>query len=394
MTWWGNTVRDERTIKTAKLYESKNPGVTIDTETTGWGGYWDKVNTQAASNNLPDIMQHDWAYITQWANRNQLLDLTPYAQNGTIDLSKISESALSSGRINGKLYAISMGTNAYGVTIDPAVLEKAGIGTIDSTTWTWKDYERIALTVFEKTGIQTLPFSPTSPYNVLENMVRQTGKPFYNADGKSLGFTDPAIVKEFFDIQLRLKAAGALLAADEAFITASMEEEPFVKGKTWNEFVYSNQLVAEAAAARRPIAELLLPKIDNSQRFGTYLKPSQFFSITAKAKNPDLAAKVLNFYLNDKEANDILMAERGVPIPDDVRAYLAPKVDPMMKVAFDYVTLASTNSSPMDNPDPPAAGEVMASIRDITVRVLSGQLDSTAGATQLMTSCNKILSGQ
>jgi multiple sugar transport system substrate-binding protein len=339
-------------------------------------------------------MQHDWAYITQWANRNQLLDLTPYTQNGTIDLSKVSESALSSGRINGKLYAISMGTNAYGLTVDPAVLDKAGIGAIDSTTWTWKDYERIALTVFEKTGIQTLPFTPTSPYNVLENMVRQTGKPFYNADGKSLGFTDVAIVKEFFDIQLRLKAAGALLPADEAFITATMEEEPFVKGKTWNEFVYSNQLVAEAAAARRPITELILPRIDNPQRLGTYLKPSMFFSITAKAKNPDLAAKVFNFYLNDKEANDILMAERGVPIPDDVRAYLGPKVDPMMKVAFDYVTLVSANSSPMDNPDPPAAGEVMASIRDISVRVLSGQLDSTAGATQLMASCNKILSGQ
>lgn len=98
LTWWGNTVRDEQTLKAAELFKSKNPGVSIDAETTGWGGYWDKVNTQAASSSMPDLMQQDYAYIGQWADRNQLLDLTPYISNGTIDVSKIPESVLASGK--------------------------------------------------------------------------------------------------------------------------------------------------------------------------------------------------------------------------------------------------------------------------------------------------------
>ncbi|MDR0583461.1 MAG: extracellular solute-binding protein, partial [Treponema sp.] len=67
LTWWGNTVRDEQTLKVVELFKSKNPGVNIDTETTGWGGYWDKVNTQAASGSAADLMQQDYAYIGQWA---------------------------------------------------------------------------------------------------------------------------------------------------------------------------------------------------------------------------------------------------------------------------------------------------------------------------------------
>jgi multiple sugar transport system substrate-binding protein len=129
------------------LFKSKNPGVNIDTEATGWGGYWDKVNTQAASGAAADLMQQDYAYIGQWASRNQLLDLTPYIQNGVLDVSKIPDAVLASGRINGKLYGILAGTSAFGIVYDPAVLQKAGIPAIDSKTWTLKDFETTARTI-------------------------------------------------------------------------------------------------------------------------------------------------------------------------------------------------------------------------------------------------------
>ncbi len=67
LAWWGgNPTRDERTYKAVEMFEAKNPGVTIETETTGWSGYWDKMNTQAAAGSLPDLMQHDYAYMLQW----------------------------------------------------------------------------------------------------------------------------------------------------------------------------------------------------------------------------------------------------------------------------------------------------------------------------------------
>ena len=285
LTWWGNTIRDEQTLKAVELFTEKNPGLTIDTETTGWGGYWDKVNTQAASSSMPDLMQQDYAYIGQWASRNQLLDLTPYINDGTIDVSKIPGVVLSSGGINGKIYGIPLGSTAYSMVYDPAVLQEAGIPAVDSTTWTLKDFEKIAETIYQKTGVKTLPFDPVDPVPPFENFIRQTGDSLYSPDGKQLGFTGTAVLKEFWDIQLRLLDKGILITASEAFVQASMEEDALSQGKSWNKYIWNSQISAAANAAGRPLDLLFLPRIDSYQRPGTYLKPSMFFSIAAKAEN-------------------------------------------------------------------------------------------------------------
>ncbi|MDR2095286.1 MAG: extracellular solute-binding protein [Treponema sp.] len=333
LTWWGNMVRDEQTAKVAELFKSKNPGVTIDLETTGWGGYWDKVNTQAASGSTADLMQQDYLYIGQWASRGQLLDLTPYIQDGTIDVSSIPASVVDSGKIDGKLYGIPLGTTIYCLAVDPAVLEKAGIPKIDSTTWTWKDFERIAETVYQKTGVQTVPFGASDVFPDAENYVRQSGVSFYAPDGKKLGFSDSALLKEFWDMELRLLDKGILIPPSESFIEMSQEESPLPRGRSWVMALWNTQVVANTNAAGRPLELLFTPKIERYKRPGAFLKPSMFFSITAKAENPSLAAKFLNFFLNDPEANDIISGERGVPVVASVRDALNAKLSPPQKAA-------------------------------------------------------------
>jgi hypothetical protein len=51
--------------------------------------------------------------------------------------------------------------------VDPAVLRLAGI-TIDDTTWTWADFERIAIEIFQKTGMQTMP--PKEFHQIFEHI--------------------------------------------------------------------------------------------------------------------------------------------------------------------------------------------------------------------------------
>ena len=390
LAWWGNPTRDERTYKAVEMFQAKYPDIKIDTETTGWGGYWDRLNTQAAAGSLPDLMQHDYAYMLQWVTRNQLKDLTPYVQKGVIDLSKVNESFLSGGRVDGKLYGISLGTNAVCLTYDPAILARAGIAEPNSATWTWEDFERIALEVYRRTGVQTIPFFTTDPKVGFDNMIRQTGAATF---GKTtgLGFTDPAVLREFFAIQLRLLDAGALIRPEVAFVSVSPEESDFAKGRSWVEFIWSNQFVSTQAAANRPLKLALLPNIKNATAKGTFLKPSMFFSIPASAENPDAAAKFLNYFLNDLAVNDYLMGERGVPIPDDVRANMAGKVDPVNKQIFEYISLASTNSGPIDPPDPPAAGEFLKMFRDVTQEILHKRVSLNDGVSRIMTRGAQIL---
>ncbi|MDR1635971.1 MAG: ABC transporter substrate-binding protein [Treponema sp.] len=391
--WWGNTVRDERTVKVAQLFMEKNPGVTVETEPTAWDGYWTKLNTQAASGALPDLMQQDYAYINQWFNRNLLEDLNPYTQSKVIDLSKWADSAVASGRINGKLIALNLGTNAWGMGVDPAVLQKAGV-TIDDVNWTWKEFEQIALTIFQKTGVQTHPFSAHK--QLVEFWARELGYSYYSADGKTMGWSSiPGEIKEWLDINLRLKAAGALYNPEESFLQVTMEEEPFSRGKTWNAYYWSNQHVGHINAAKRNVIYIMHPNNPNLARpykkFGTYLKPSQFISMLSTSPSKDLAAKFVNFFVNDLEANSILLAERGIPVPTDVRDHLAPKVDPQMKTLFDYIGKVTPYTSPIDPPDPARAGEAEDAMRKVVLQCLLGQFSSTQAAEEMLKAAHEIL---
>jgi multiple sugar transport system substrate-binding protein len=370
----------------------KNPGVTVETEPAQWDGYWPKLNTQAAAGSLPDIMQQDYMYIAQYNDRNLLVDLNAYAQKGVIDLSTWSDSGLASGRLGGKLIALSLGTNAWGIGVDGEVLKKAGV-TIDDTKWTWKDYEQAALTIYQKTGVKTMPVNEF--HQVFEHLVRQAGKPFFAANGKSVGFADNAsLIKDLLDMHLRLKAAGALYDPADGFIMGrAMEEEPISTGKTWNAFYWSNQHIGHLNAAKRPLDYYISPTVSgNKAPYGTYLKPSQFISILSTSKSQDLAAKFVNFFVNDLEANRILLAERGIPAPSSVREDLSPRVDANMKYLFDYITKVSPFTTPIDPPDPATAGEVRDVMRPILLQCLTGGLSSDAAVTQMIQAANAVLS--
>jgi multiple sugar transport system substrate-binding protein len=391
LAWWGNPTRDERTIKASELYMQQHPEVKIETETTGWSGYWDKMNTQAAAGSLPDLMQHDYAYMLQWVNRNQLKPLDAYVKSNVIDLSDVNPSFLESGKVNGKLYGVNLGSNAVCLTYDPAVLKAAGIPEPDDTTWTWDDFERIALTIYQKTGVKTMPFFATDPKVGFDNLIRQSGAATYASDGKGLGFTDSSVLKEYYAIQLRLLEAGALIDPEVAFVNTTPAESEFAKGRSWVEWLWSNQFVAYQAGANRSLKLALLPQIKNPVKKGTFLKASMFFAIPASAKNPDEAAKFINAFTNDIGLNDILMGERGVPIATKVREHMSGKLDEVNQEIFAYIGHAAENSSAIDPPDPPKSGEFLKMFRDQSMAILMKQVSLDEGVKTIMEKGNQIL---
>ena len=390
--WWGNPTRDAQTVQVAKMYMAKNPNVTIETESTSWNGYWDKMAVQAAASNLPDIIQQDYSYISQYAEKNLLLDLTPYVKSKKIDLTNVPNSFISGGKVKNKLYGINLGTNAWAIIYDPAVLEKAGIAA-PKPDWTWTDFEKISTEIFKKTGVQTQVFLPSNPIVMFENMVRQTGKSLYNPkNGTSLGFTDSKILISFYEIQLRLLKTGVLIKPDEAFVATTPQETPFAQGRAWLEYVWTNQVVAYATAAKRPIAIAVTPKITNSKRPGTYFKPAMFFSVSKMSANKDEAVKFVNYFINSIEANKVLLGERGIPMVPNVRTALKDIVDPVNRQIFDFIELVGNKLvSPIDPADPPGAGEVMKAFRNIDQEVLYGSTAPKDAAVKFMKQANEIL---
>src|SRR2546423_8597702 len=81
ITWWGSQSRHDRTIKVIQMYMAAHPNINITYEFANFNDYWTKLNTAAAGGQLPCVMQHDYAYVAEWANRGLLLPLDDYYKN-------------------------------------------------------------------------------------------------------------------------------------------------------------------------------------------------------------------------------------------------------------------------------------------------------------------------
>jgi len=137
-SWWGSQDRHDRTLGVIKLFEEKYPNVKIQPEFLGAGEYFQKLDVQAAAKNLPDVIQQSGECIL-YAEKGLLLNLDPYVEDNKLDLTHASESEISQGRYNGKLYAANNGNNSYGYAYDPELFKKAGVEE-PKPNWTWEDY--------------------------------------------------------------------------------------------------------------------------------------------------------------------------------------------------------------------------------------------------------------
>ena len=394
-TWWGNQTRNERTQAALDLYSEQNPGVTFDTQPAEWNDYWTKLSTLAAGNSLPECLQMDYSYLAQYVAADLLVDLTPYVEDGTLDVSNVSQSILDAGSIDGKLYAICAGMNAPSLFYNKTLLDSLGITVKDNMTI--DEFEAVAREVYEKSGVKTdLPYSAGDNYLPYAMRSHDVVK-LFNED--SLNVTDAASLVPGFQIYEDGVKDGWIIGADvHAELTSnSVEQSPLVyfsseATQSWCGFFWSNQLSAMVAAAPEGMEIGITTWPSENPQKSNFLKPSQFFSIAETSQNKEEAAKFLDWFTNSVECNNILLAERGIPVNSDVAEAIKPNVDENSQKVFDYIAEVSKIATPIDDPDPSGKGEVEAQAKTIVENLRYGDTDAAGAAEEFVTTSQKILS--
>ena len=308
LAWWGGQPRHDYTLEVIKMYEAKYPHVKIEPEYASWDDYWKKLAPQAAANELPDIMQMDLSYLAQYGGKGQLEDLNGY-MGTAIDVSNISDSAVSGGNLNGKLFGFNLGVNALQVHYDPVLLKKIGVDSLDPN-WTWDDY----LALGQKAADAGLYFETgLRPEVFFGYYLRQNGQQLYADDGTQLGYTDDKLFVDFFNMTTNMVKMGASPTPDVSAQVKGAEDDPMVKGKAVSIFQWSNQYVGVRQVADRPIEMHPLPGPNGKE--GLYLKPSMFFSVSKNSEQKEEAAKFIDFFVNDVEANKLINGDKGFQYP-------------------------------------------------------------------------------
>ncbi|MBD8068193.1 ABC transporter substrate-binding protein [Bacillus sp. PS06] len=386
IAWWGAEPRHDYTLKMIELYEELNPHVKIQPEYASWDDYWKKLAPQASAGQLPDIIQMDLSYIIQYGNNNQLADLAPYLGN-EIDTSDLSQNFIDGGKIGDKYYGMNGGVNALSFQYDPEALQKIGVDKIDEN-WTWDDYKVMADKAVEN-GIYFENGPGTAPDVTFNYYLRSHGERLYSEDGTKLGYEDDQLFVDFYKMYADMVNKKAVQSPDESAQVKGLEDDPVVKQQSIGLFQWSNQLIGIQSAANRPIEIVGLPG-PNAEK-GLFLKPGLLWSIANNSENKAEAAKFIDFYTNNIEANKLMLGDRGVPGSPKVQEALLPLLSEPQKQVFNYVAWVGENSSPYSGPDPAKAGEIISLLRNITEQIAYGVIEPEEAATQFREQADSIL---
>jgi multiple sugar transport system substrate-binding protein len=393
LTWWGSQSRHDRTIAVIEMYEAENPDIDIVYEFSSFADYWTRVNTQAAGGEIACVMQHDYAFIAEWQSRDLLVPLDDFAASGAIDVSTIDQLSLDGGSIDGSLYGISLGSNSQSIMIDVDMVAEAGLE-MPAFDWTWADFETFAVALHDALGVWAI--GPSLDDEALwKSLYLGYGEWAFNDEGTALGYENDQPLIDHFNMILRLQDAGVIpTAAEGAEIDPGPEAAPLVTGAAAMDYRWSNQVVAVASAAGegRNFALVPLPRPVGGVS-SNYIKPSMFFTITAGCAVPEAAAAFINWFTHDLEANEILLAERGVPVASEVREHLLPLMDSVSASTFEFLEAVALDASAIRPPDPAGWADIRDNIYGplFVDPVLYGQISVEAGVALLREEANAVL---
>lgn len=385
--WWGSQARHDLTVQAINLFMEKNPDIKVEVEFTDWGGYWSKLATQAAGGLVPDVIQMDYAYITQYAQNDILEDLTPFIKSGEMNISNISDTMMASAKVGEGTYAMPCGGTAPILMYRKDVLDQAGV-TI-SMSPTESEFADIMQKVYDATGRTN--GSESSWDNGLRTVLRCYGLNLYSEDGTKLGFEDPSYIVYVWNRYLKEIEAGYRLGVGES--TATTAFDAYVSD-IWGTCHSSNELNAYQNGSGCELEMVLLPEMDDATTPHSYVKPTMFWSVYKNSEEKSAAVRFINYWTHDTDCADIMTLDRGMPVSSEIREHLAPNMnetDQKVVAIMNYLA-EEGHSSPVMKPDIPSHGEINNLYNSYLEQVQYGLIsDLTAHAQAFMDEANQII---
>lgn len=331
--WWGDQKRADITQKALRKFEEKYPHIKVIGEFAPSSSYFDKLNTLLASGTAPDVFFLGGNYI-DYADKGVLLDLGPYVGK-QLDLSDMDPALIQYGTYKGKLYHISAGANSRGILVNASMFEKAGIP-LPQDDWTWEDFARISKEISQKLGdgyYGTYQFGDEGMKGVF---LATRGKVFYDTERNQIGF-DKQDVIDWFTFWDKLYDEGGVVTPElqVAHPRDDANKSLVSMGKVAMNLIPSNMFAAHQNLTQDKLTLVLPPKGPSGH--GVILESSQGLSGYAHTKHPEEVALLMNFWINDPDAAQILGNDRGVPGTSKMRALLKEKASPVDKVVYDYL---------------------------------------------------------
>ena len=333
IAWSGSQDRTDRTLKAIDRFKAKYPNVTVEYESTTSTNFWDKLTTQVAGGNAPDIIQMSGQTLKQYVDNGALMAIQPYVDNGRIDLRGWEQPLLDAQSIDGTIYGIPPGVDGHAIIYNASLLKKIGVAE-PAANWTWDDFAAFAKEVRQKGGSKIWGSENNGlGYEAFQVFLAQRGKTMFAPDGSAVGF-EAQDLKDWWRFWGDLQTAGAAVPAEiQQEKGLNPENSGVIKGFGAVDFSTSSQFTNFVSLTSDTLKMALYPSA-NDGTGGQVWRAGLAWSITKNSKSADWAAELINFLVNDSGAGADQGTTRGVPASPTIRAQVEAASNDVDKQVF------------------------------------------------------------
>ncbi|MEC0203817.1 sugar ABC transporter substrate-binding protein [Paenibacillus lautus] len=150
--YYSSDSSDAKMKELIEQFEEKHPNITVKTQSAPYGQFYQKLDTQIAAGQAPDVWLSDGVYVMKYAQRGAAKDLTDWIARDLkadeyygLDFNKDAE-----GRYWGVPQGIQVGVLFY----NKELFDKAGVA-YPTDEWTWEDLKSSAAKLTVDAGGKT-----------------------------------------------------------------------------------------------------------------------------------------------------------------------------------------------------------------------------------------------
>jgi oligogalacturonide transport system substrate-binding protein len=388
-SWWGGDTRHAATIEALERYMALNPSITIEYEYMGFDAYYQKLLTQLAGGNAPDISSIDYKWIGDLAKQNKPFVNINDIRN-RIDLSSFDQNFLKNYcSVGDYLIGVPCGINGRGALYNTEFFKKFGLTPSDN--WTWNDLLAAGKKVNAQDKNSHLLFLTN---DVLIYITRDIIKQKYGqnmiTDDYKLICTESDLV-ECMQMVKDLIDSGTMPPFEESvpYETVFADQIPAWLEGRWGMTVLSASNLPSIIAASPFKIGVMAWVAGNSKYSATTIAPTMMLGIPKASKHQDEAAAFINWFVNDSEAIFITKDTRGIPANQKAQKLLqdkgliSPQVSEMLSKAL------KQGGTPENGPTLNA--EIASVISDYSHKVGYGVMSPQQAGKQLYSDLQRLL---
>lgn len=348
---WGLPEEMNATKKMLDEFTKLHPNITVKLENASWDEYWQRLQTQMASNTAPDVFLLDagW-YLNQFAPKGVITDITPLMEKDNISKDQYYD-VWRTFTYDDKIYAMPRDYNSVLLFYNKDLFKKAGISEYPNPDMTWEQLVPIAqkLTIDKNGKNATEPgFDPNNIVqyglqintadidSAIETLIYQNGGKLFSEDGKTFYIDTPEArqVLEFLHDAIWKYHIKPSPASAAKLTSAWFQSGTYA-------MVYQGTWMMSTLSDAKFDWDITVPPTFKDK---IYCVQSVGNAISSKTKYPEAAWELVKF-LSGKEGQTIMANQNdAIPVLKEVaeNVYMTSKSKPDNKKAIFDAAVKST----------------------------------------------------